>query len=78
MLEHIPDRIDYDLFVIYQQDLFISLRDRSRSSRLHRNTSIGFWQLNLSIAKNPPFEKGGEGGISAAGLDQKSPPAPLS
>jgi len=29
-------------------------------------------KLYLSIAENPPFEKGGRG-ISAAGLHQKSP-----
>jgi hypothetical protein len=27
-----------------------------------------FRPINLSIAENPPFEKGGSGGISAAGL----------
>ncbi len=31
----------------------------------------------LSIAKNPPFGKGGERGIFAAGLCQKSPPPPF-
>ncbi len=39
--------------------------------------SLGlFFSFHLSIVKNPPFEKGGEGGISVAGLYQKSPPRP--